>query len=109
MPGCATPTEIAVAEEHGCEIIKVFPGSTVGGPKFVKSILAPTPWSLIMPTGGVKAEKENLQSWFDAGVVAVGMGSALFPKELVNAGEFRKIRELVKQSLAWIKEIRAGD
>lgn len=81
VPGCATATEIANSEEHGVEIVKVFPGSTVGGPKFVKSILAPTPWSMIMPTGGVSADKDNLKSWFDAGIVAVGMGSALFPKK----------------------------
>ena len=108
MPGCATATEVSNAEELGCEIIKIFPGSTVGGPKFVKSILAPTPWSLIMPTGGVSADKDNLQGWFDAGVVAVGMGSALFPKAWVDEGEFDKIRDLVKQVLAWIQQIKEG-
>lgn len=109
IPGCATTTEIANAEEYGVEIIKIFPGSTVGGPKFVKAILAPTPWSLIMPTGGVSAEKANLQVWFDAGVAAVGMGSAIFQKEWIKAGEYPKIRDLVAQVLAWIKEIRSGE
>jgi 2-dehydro-3-deoxyphosphogluconate aldolase/(4S)-4-hydroxy-2-oxoglutarate aldolase len=106
IPGCATPTEIATAEGTGAEIVKVFPGSTVGGPKFVRSVLAPTPWSLIMPTGGVKADPENLRGWFEAGVCAVGMGSALFQKEAVRSGNYDQIRELVQQSLAWISEIR---
>jgi 2-dehydro-3-deoxyphosphogluconate aldolase/(4S)-4-hydroxy-2-oxoglutarate aldolase len=106
IPGCATATEIANAEELGAEIIKVFPGSTVGGPKFVKSILAPTPWSLIMPTGGVSADKDNLAAWFNAGVCAVGMGSALFPKKSMLEGDFGETRQLVKNVLAWIAEIR---
>lgn len=106
IPGCATATEIAAAEEAGAEIIKIFPGSTLGGPKFVKSILAPTPWTLIMPTGGVKADKDNLTGWFTAGVCAVGMGSALFPGEAIAEGDFGKTRELVEQVLTWITEIR---
>lgn len=106
IPGCGTATEIATAEESGAEIIKIFPGSTLGGPKFVKSILAPTPWSLIMPTGGVRAEKENLAGWFNAGVCAVGMGSALFPKDVTSQGDFAKTTELVKRVLDWIAEIR---
>jgi 2-dehydro-3-deoxyphosphogluconate aldolase/(4S)-4-hydroxy-2-oxoglutarate aldolase len=106
IPGCGTATEIAIAEEAGGEIIKIFPGSTLGGPKFVKSILAPTPWSLIMPTGGVRAERKNLAAWFQAGVCAVGMGSALFPKESAAEGDFTRTTELVRQVLGWIAEIR---
>lgn len=106
IPGCATATEIANAEELGIEIIKIFPGSTIGGPKFVKSILAPTPWSLIIPTGGVSADKENLIGWFKAGVCAVGMGSALFPKKSIQEGDFETTSDLVKQVLSWIREIR---
>jgi 2-dehydro-3-deoxyphosphogluconate aldolase/(4S)-4-hydroxy-2-oxoglutarate aldolase len=106
IPGCATATEIATAEEVGAEIIKVFPGSTLGGPKFIKAILAPTPWSLIMPTGGVSADKQNLADWFNAGVCAVGMGSALFPKDAVVSGDFTVTKELVTQVLQWISEIK---
>jgi 2-dehydro-3-deoxyphosphogluconate aldolase/(4S)-4-hydroxy-2-oxoglutarate aldolase len=106
IPGCATATEIANAEELGVEIIKIFPGSTIGGPKFVKSILAPTPWSLIIPTGGVSADRENLAGWFKAGVCAVGMGSALFPKESVEEGDFGPTKDLVKKVLTWITAIR---
>lgn len=106
IPGCATPTEIGKAEEAGAEIVKIFPGSTLGGPKFVKSVLAPTPWSLIMPTGGVRAEKENLADWFNAGVCAVGMGSALFPKDSISQGDFSESTKLIREVLEWIAEIR---
>ncbi|MEY2997264.1 MAG: hypothetical protein RIQ82_644, partial [Bacteroidota bacterium] len=69
-PGCGTLTDIARAEELGCEIVKLFPGSTYG-PDFVKGVLAPQPWTSIMPTGGVSPTKENLKGWFDAGVTCV--------------------------------------
>jgi len=74
MPGCGTLTEIGKAEELGCDIVKLFPGS-VYGPGFIKSIKGPQPWTTIMPTGGVAPTEENLTAWFDAGAVCVGMGS----------------------------------
>ena len=78
-PGCGSLTEIARAEEMGCEIVKLFPGGTYG-PGFVKAIKAPQPWTSIMPTGGVSPTEENLKAWFDAGVTCVGMGSKLIVK-----------------------------
>ncbi len=107
MPGCGTLNEIAVAEEYGAEIVKAFPGSSVGGPGFVKAVLGPRPWSKIMPTGGVKAEEDNLRTWFDAGVACVGMGSGLVKKDWVNAGEFGEIEKLTTDTLELIKQIRA--
>jgi 2-dehydro-3-deoxyphosphogluconate aldolase/(4S)-4-hydroxy-2-oxoglutarate aldolase len=59
-PGCGSATEIAQAEELGVEIVKVFPGTAVGGPAFVKSVLGPCPWTSIMPTGGVDATEESI-------------------------------------------------
>ncbi|MCG3206529.1 MAG: putative KHG/KDPG aldolase [Anaerolineae bacterium] len=106
MPGCGSLTEISQAEELGVEIVKVFPGSSVGGPGFVKAVLGPCPWSRLMPTGGVDASRENLEGWFKAGVACVGMGSNLIVKELVAAGDFAAITAKVVQVLAWIKEIR---
>ena len=104
IPGCGSASEISTAEESGVEIVKIFPGEAIGGPKFVKSVLGPTPWSLIMPTGGVTAEKENVISWFESGVIAVGMGSAIFRKDWIQASEFNKISVLVKTILSWIGE-----
>lgn len=105
-PGCGSASEIAQAEELGVEIVKIFPGSSVGGPGFVKSILGPSPWTRIMPTGGVDATEESIKGWFAAGVACVGMGSKLITKDLVAAGDFDAISKKVAQVLAWIKEAR---
>ena len=85
-PGCGSACEISDAEELGCEIVKVFPGSSVGGPEFVKNVLGPMPWTRIMPTGGVDPTEESLRKWFGAGIVACGIGSNLITKELLAAG-----------------------
>ncbi len=105
-PGCGTASEISQAEELGVEIVKIFPGSSVGGPALVKSVLAPMPWTRLMPTGGVAATQENLRAWFEAGAAAVGMGSKLITKELVAAGDFEGITRQVAQVIAWIREAR---
>jgi 2-dehydro-3-deoxyphosphogluconate aldolase/(4S)-4-hydroxy-2-oxoglutarate aldolase len=105
-PGCATTTEIGYAQELGAEIIKVFPGGNVGGPSFVKNIKAPMPWSRIMVTGGVEPTEENLSAWFNAGVTCVGMGSNLFPKEVLKNREWTKITELCKNSLSIIAKYK---
>ena len=82
-PGCGSLGEIARAEELGCEVVKLFPGS-VYGPGFVKAVRGPQPWTSIMPTGGVSPTEENLSAWFGAGVTCVGMGSKLLSKELIK-------------------------
>lgn len=102
-PGCATASEISNAEEMGVEIVKIFPGDTIGGPKFVKSILAPMPWVRIMPTGGVEATQESVQAWFNAGVTAVGIGSNLIRKDWVEAKQWDEISELASNLLSWIR------
>jgi 2-dehydro-3-deoxyphosphogluconate aldolase/(4S)-4-hydroxy-2-oxoglutarate aldolase len=105
-PGCATVSEIGLAQELGAEIVKVFPGGNVGGPSFVKNIKGPMPWSRIMVTGGVEPTEENLSAWFRAGVTCVGMGSNLFPKEVLKNGEWHKITELCSQSLSIVNKYR---
>ena len=106
VPGCGSVKEINTAQEAGCDLCKIFPAGCVGGPSFVKNIKAPMPWSNIMVTGGVKPTRENLEGWFKAGVTCVGMGSNLFPKEVIAAKEWSKITELCKGALDIIKEIR---
>src|SRR5690606_24406392 len=98
-PGCGSASEISQAEELGVEIVKVFPGASVGGPDFVKSILGPCPWTRMMITGGVSPSPESLKAWFGAGAVAVGMGSNLIRADLVKAGRFDEISDNVKQAL----------
>ncbi len=105
-PGCGSVSEVSAAEEMGVEIVKVFPGSQVGGPGFVKSVRGPMPWTYIMPTGGVSPTEENMRAWFEAGVACVGMGSKLVRKDLVAAGDFNAITEAAARTLAWIRQIR---
>ncbi len=105
MPGCGSVTEIATAEEAGVEIVKLFPGE-VFGPRFVKAVRGPRPWTSIMPTGGVTPDEDNLRGWFEAGVACVGMGSNLLRADWIKAGEFGQIETLVAQTLALIKTIR---
>jgi 2-dehydro-3-deoxyphosphogluconate aldolase/(4S)-4-hydroxy-2-oxoglutarate aldolase len=105
-PGCGSASEIAQAEELGVEIVKMFPGSEVGGPAFVKNVLGPCPWTRIMPTGGVDATRESLEAWFDAGVVCVGIGSKLLTKELLASGDYATLTEKVRETVATIRQIR---
>lgn len=105
-PGCGSLTEIARAEEMGCELVKLFPGSTYG-PGFVKAIMGPQPWTSIMPTGGVSTEVENLKGWFDAGVTCVGMGSKLISKEILVNESYSKLTQDVKKTLETIRELKS--
>ncbi len=105
-PGCGSASEISQAEELGAEIVKIFPGDSVGGPEFVKALLGPCPWSSIMPTGGVDATRESVSAWIKAGATCLGMGSKLITKELVAARDWEGISARTRQVLAWIKEAR---
>jgi len=107
VPGCGTLNEVATAEEWGAELVKLFPGSAAGGPGFVKDVLAPRPWSRLMPTGGVTPEADNLRSWFEAGVACVGMGSRLLRTDWIAAGNYDAISELTQTTLALISKLRA--
>ena len=96
--GCGSLSEIAKAEELGCEIVKLFPGN-IYGPEFVKAIKGPQPWTSIMPTGGVSTDPENLKSWFEAGVVCVGMGSKLISKDIVLNKKYLELTQKVSKTL----------
>ena len=89
------------------EIVKVFPGSSVGGPDFVKSILGPMPWTRMMPTGGVEPSEESLRKWFGAGIVACGVGSNLITKKMLDAKDFKGIEDNVRNTIALVKRIKA--
>ena len=105
-PGCGSVSEIGLTQEVGCDLCKIFPAGNVGGPSFVKNIKAPMPWSMIMATGAVEPTEENLSAWFKAGVTCVGMGSKLFPKEMIAAGNWEAISTLCRDALATIKKYR---
>ena len=97
-PGCGTVSEIGAAQETGCDLCKVFPGDVLG-PKFVKGLLAPMPWSKLMVTGGVEPTADNLNAWFKAGVYCVGMGSKLFPKDRVEACDWQYVTDKCREAL----------
>ena len=103
--GCGSLTEIARAEELGCELVKLFPGDIYSS-RFVKSIKGPCPWTNIMPTGGVSPTKESLKDWFDAGVSCVGMGSQLISKEIIKNEDYNSLQKLVEEVLEIIRELR---
>lgn len=98
-PGCGSLSEISYAEELGAEIVKIFPGSSVGGPEFVRSVKGPCPWTSLMPTGGVEPTLDNLTEWFDAGVTCVGMGSNLITREIVQKKDWKSLTETVSAAL----------
>lgn len=104
-PGCGSLTEICLAEELGCEVVKLFPGGTYG-PGFVKAIKGPQPWTNIMPTGGVSPTEENLKGWFEAGVTCVGMGSKLITKKAVSEKDYLSIQEMCNKALKIINDVR---
>ena len=101
-PGCGSVSEVGFAQEAGCDLIKVFPGDVLG-PKFVKGLMAPMPWSKLMVTGGVEPTAENLSAWFKAGVFCVGMGSKLFPKDKIEAKDWNYITQKCKEALSYIR------
>ncbi len=105
-PGCGSVSEIGFAQEVGCDLCKVFPAGNVGGPSFVKNVKAPMPWSLLMVTGGVEPTKDNLTAWIKAGVTCVGMGSNLFPKDVVAANDWAWVTAKCKEAFGYIEEAR---
>ncbi len=105
-PGCGSASEVSRAEELGAEIVKIFPAKEVGGPAFVKNIKGPMPWSNIMPTGGVDPVYENLKQWFSVGVWCVGMGSKLFPKEIIAAKNYEVIRRNISEAMKLVVKVK---
>jgi 2-dehydro-3-deoxyphosphogluconate aldolase/(4S)-4-hydroxy-2-oxoglutarate aldolase len=106
IPGCATPTEITQAEELGAEVVKVFPAQALG-PGFIKAVLGPSPWSRLMPTGGVAATQASIRAWLDAGACAVGLGGDVVRAEEVEKGDYDAIRQRVMEVIGWIQEAEA--
>jgi 2-dehydro-3-deoxyphosphogluconate aldolase/(4S)-4-hydroxy-2-oxoglutarate aldolase len=104
-PGCMTPTEIIAAENAGVKFIKLFPGNMLG-PEFLSGIKDIFPKLLFMPTGGVDTTRENIEGWFKAGVCAVGMGSKLISKKLMEQKDYSTIESETTAVLELIKAIK---
>lgn len=105
IPGCMTTTEIIRAEDAGAKLVKLFPGNLLG-PSFVSAIKELFPDLLFMPTGGVEVSKENLTGWFKSGVVAVGMGSKLITKEILEKKDYEQLINKTKEAIALVNEVR---
>jgi 2-dehydro-3-deoxyphosphogluconate aldolase/(4S)-4-hydroxy-2-oxoglutarate aldolase len=106
VPGCMTPTEIIRAEQLGARFVKLFPGNILGT-GFVSAIKELFPQVMFMPTGGVDMDKENIAGWFKAGVTAVGMGSKLISKQLLEAKDYAKIEALTREALEIVKSAKS--
>lgn len=104
MPGASTMTEISYAEELGAEVVKLFPANIMG-PDFIKALKGPMPWTSILVTGGVEPTRENLTKWFNAGAACVGMGSSLFPKELIRNKDWDQLEETTRSTLEIIRSL----
>ncbi|RYY66300.1 MAG: bifunctional 4-hydroxy-2-oxoglutarate aldolase/2-dehydro-3-deoxy-phosphogluconate aldolase [Chitinophagaceae bacterium] len=105
IPGCMTPTEILKAENLGVELVKLFPGNVLG-PGYVSAIKDLFPNMLFMPTGGVETSHENLSEWFASGVIAVGMGSKLITKKLLEEKNYTAIQQNAAEVLSTIQSIK---
>ena len=102
MPGAMTLAEIVAGLEAGADIIKLFPGDVLG-PKAVKSFLGPLPQAPLLPTGGVSLD--NLEQWFQAGVVGVGVGGEL-TREALATGDFDRATQTARQFVEKVRECK---
>lgn len=107
FPGCGSVSEIGQAHELGCDVVKLFPGASVGGPDFVKAVLGPMPWTKIMPTGGVDPDPASIARWFGAGIVAAGMGSKLITDAAVASGDWAAVEASVRGAVQAVADVRA--
>jgi 2-dehydro-3-deoxyphosphogluconate aldolase/(4S)-4-hydroxy-2-oxoglutarate aldolase len=105
IPGCTTPTEINVADQAGCKIIKIFPGDLLK-PSYIKAIKPLFPKLLFMVTGGVKPSEGNLKKWFTAGAAIVGLGSALISSDAVESNDFDSIQSKTRDALITLHHLR---
>lgn len=105
VPGCMTPSEIISAEALGAKLVKLFPGNILG-PAFMQAIKELFPNLLFMPTGGVDMNKENIAGWFKSGVCAVGMGSKLVTKDIMENKKYDELANAAKQAVELVKSCR---
>ena len=102
MPGCATPSEIGLAENWGINIVKIFPAKQLGGPAYIKAVRAVFPTIQFMTTGGVEPTQEDIAAWFKSGVSAVGIGSQLFPPAWLADGQYDLVTDHIKKIIQYI-------
>lgn len=102
VPGALTPSEILTAWQAGATCVKIFPIESVGGANYIRHLKAPLGQIPLVPTGGVTIE--NARSFIEAGAIAVGLGSQLFPKQAVAKGEWNQITDRAADLLQQIRQ-----
>jgi 2-dehydro-3-deoxyphosphogluconate aldolase/(4S)-4-hydroxy-2-oxoglutarate aldolase len=107
IPGCATASEIGLAEYWGIDTVKIFPARQLGGPGFIKAVKAVFPNMQFVATGGVEPTAEDIGSWFRGGVTAVGIGSQLFPEDWLNNNRYGMVTEHIKKIIQYIEQAKA--
>jgi 2-dehydro-3-deoxyphosphogluconate aldolase/(4S)-4-hydroxy-2-oxoglutarate aldolase len=107
IPGCMTPTEIYRAQELSAEIVKIFPANILG-PEFVSSIRELFQGQLFIPTGGVEIDEDNIRSWVRAGVSAVGLGSRLISKEILQNEDYDLLYNKTLEALKIARAVLHG-
>jgi 2-dehydro-3-deoxyphosphogluconate aldolase / (4S)-4-hydroxy-2-oxoglutarate aldolase len=107
IPGCMTVTEIMQAEAYGLKLIKLFPASLLG-PGFIEALRDIFPGLQWLPTGGIGTERQTLKAWFGSGALAVGMGSNLLPKDLVEQRAYGQITASAKTLLREVETLRSA-
>lgn len=105
IPGCGSATEIATAEELGCEIVKLFPAAAFDGPAFIRGLLGPSPGSKVMPTN-VEASEASVRRWFEAGAACLGVAASLLPAALIAACDPSEVAARTRQLLGWVADAR---
>lgn len=107
IPGCATASEIGLAEHWGIDTVKIFPARQLGGPPFIKAIKAVFPHMRFMVTGGVEPTEEDIGNWFKGGAAAVGIGSQLFPPNWLENNQYTLVTDHIKKIIRYIEKARA--
>ena len=108
FPGCATPTEVLSALELGCDAVKLFPADALGGPGFLRSLRSVFADIDAIPSGGVTPTEPELRAWFEAGAVAVGVGSWLFPTAAIQRGDWVEVSDRLAAAAASLAAARGA-
>jgi 2-dehydro-3-deoxyphosphogluconate aldolase/(4S)-4-hydroxy-2-oxoglutarate aldolase len=90
----------------GAEIVKIFPGGAVGGPKFIAAVKGPMPWVNLMPTSGVEPTEESIKAWFQNGAACIGLGTQLFTKEVMKNNDWLKLKEDIIRTLGIVRKFK---
>lgn len=106
IPGALTPTELMTAQEHGATLVKIFPCGNVGGAKYLKSLKAPFPQAMLIPTGGVNAA--NAADFIAAGAFALGVGADLVDAAALREGNLDKITKAARELVNAVSSARAA-